>query len=237
LFPHTNAGNLTKSEMSDLKKTNASIGLMLENSSERLMEKDMPHFLAPSKSPKARLRVLESAGELGLPMTTGLLVGIGETPHEIIDSIFEIKKLHQKHGHIQEMILQNFQPKNDIPMGQTPSAEENYFRRVVALTRIIMPKMNIQIPPNLSPSSYQKFLQVGINDWGGISPLTLDYVNPEFGWPEIEFVKRNTENAGFALKARFPVYPEFMNMVEPQIYEKMSQMMDGDGFVREECWK
>lgn len=237
LFPHTNAGNLTKSEINDLKKTNASMGLMLENSSERLTQENMPHHLAPSKNPKARLGVLQSAGELGMPMTTGLLVGIGETPHEIIDSIYEIKKLHQRFGHIQEVILQNFQPKHDTSMRTTPSAEENYFKKIVALTRIIMPQMNIQIPPNLSPNSYQDFLQVGINDWGGISPLTADYVNPEFGWPEIEFVKKNTESAGFKLKARFPVYPEFMGMIEPRIYEKMSQIMDVDGFVLEGYWR
>jgi 7,8-didemethyl-8-hydroxy-5-deazariboflavin synthase CofG subunit len=237
LFPHTNAGNLTKSEMNDLKKTNASMGLMLENSSERLTEEGMPHFMAPSKSPKARLRVLESAGELKMPMTTGLLIGIGESRQEIVDSIFEIKKLHQRYGHIQEIILQNFQPKQDTPMRQIPSPEEDYFKTTVAITRLVMPKMNIQIPPNLSPNSYQEFLQAGINDWGGISPLTVDYVNPEFGWPEIEFVKKNTEKAGFGLKARFPVYPEFMDMVDSQIYQKMSQIMDEDGFVSEEYWK
>jgi 7,8-didemethyl-8-hydroxy-5-deazariboflavin synthase CofG subunit len=237
LFPHTNAGNLTKSEINDLKKTNVSMGLMLENSSERLAQKNMPHHLAPSKNPKARLRVLENAGEIGMPMTTGVLVGIGETPYELIDSIFEIKKLHQRHGHIQEVILQNFQPKQDTIMHDTMSAEENYFKTMVALTRIIMPEMNIQIPPNLSPRSYQSFLQAGINDWGGISPLTQDYVNPEFGWPQIEFVQKNTENAGFALKARFPVYPEFMKFVESQLRDKMSQIIDVDGLVREEYWR
>jgi 7,8-didemethyl-8-hydroxy-5-deazariboflavin synthase CofG subunit len=237
LFPHTNAGNLTKSEISDLKKTNVSMGLMLENSSERLTEQNMPHHLAPSKNPKSRLRVLENAGELGMPMTTGVLVGIGETPYEIIDSIFEIKNLHQIHGHIQEVILQNFQPKPDTAMHGVLSAEENYFKTVVSLTRIIMPEMNIQIPPNLSPDSYQSFLQVGINDWGGISPLTQDYVNPEFGWPQIELVQQNTERAGFELRARFPVYPEFMYMVDPSLYDKMSQVMDAAGLVKEECWK
>jgi 7,8-didemethyl-8-hydroxy-5-deazariboflavin synthase CofG subunit len=117
------------------------------------------------------------------------------------------------------------------------SAEENYFKTVVALTRIIMPEMNIQIPPNLSPNSYQSFLQVGINDWGGISPLTQDYVNPEFGWPQIELVQQNTERAGFELRARFPVYPEFMDMVDPNLYDKMSQVMDAGGLVKEECLK
>lgn len=237
LFPHTNGGNLTKSEMSDLKKTNVSMGLMLENSSERLTQESMPHHLAPSKNPRARIQILENAGELKIPMTTGLLVGIGETLNEIIDSIFEIKRLNQRHGHIQEVILQNFQPKQDTKMGDFASAEENYFKTIVALTRVIMPQMNIQIPPNLSPESYQSFLQAGINDWGGISPLTPDYVNPEFSWPKIEYVTKNTENAGYELKARFPVYPEFMHLVNSELYDKMLEIMDDNGWVRKEYWK
>ncbi len=237
LFPHTNAGNLTKSEINSLKKTNVSMGLMLENSSERLTEKKMPHNLAPSKSPKARLQVLENAGELAMPMTTGVLVGIGETPYEIIDSLFAIKQLHDRFGHIQEIILQNFQPKDDTMMKNAPSAEENYFKTMVALARIIMPQMNIQIPPNLSPDSYQYFLDAGINDWGGISPITADYVNPEFGWPQIDFVEKNTKNAGFALKARFPVYPEMMKMIPSELYQKMAPIMDKEGFVAEEYWR
>ena len=237
LFPHTNAGNLTKSEINEFKKTNVSMGLMLENSSERLTKENMPHHLAPSKNPRARIQVLENAGDLKMPMTTGLLVGIGETPNEIIDSIFEIKKLHQRYGHIQEVILQNFQPKTDTKMGGFASAEETYFKIIVALTRVIMPQMNIQIPPNLSPNSYQSFLQVGINDWGGISPLTPDYVNPEFSWPKIEYVAENTKNAGYELRVRFPVYPEFMHMVSSDLYDKMSEIMDQDGLVSEAYWK
>lgn len=237
LFPHTNAGNLTKSEINDLKKTNVSMGLMLENSSERLAEELMPHYMAPSKSPKARLKVLENAGEIKMPMTTGVLVGIGETPYEIIDSLFAIKDIHDRFSHIQEIILQNFQPKKDTKMKDVPSAEENYFKTMVAISRIIMPKANIQIPPNLSPNSYQYFLDAGINDWGGISPLTQDHVNPEFDWPQIEFVKKHTCNAGFELKARFPVYPEMFGMISPELYEKMTGMMDGAGHVTEEYWK
>lgn len=237
LFPHTNAGNLTKSEIVELKKTNVSMGLMLESSSERLTQKDMPHHFAPSKNPKARIHVLEGAGELKMPMTTGVLVGIGETPYELIDSLFEIKKLHQRYGHIQEVILQNFQPKQDTTMRNVATVEENYFKTVVALCRIIMPKMNIQIPPNLSPKSYQSFIEAGINDWGGISPLTQDYVNPEFEWPQIEFVQKNTQDAGFEFKARFPVYPEFMRFIEPSLYQRISQIMDKDGHVKEEYWK
>ena len=234
LFPHTNAGNLTKSEMSDLKKTNVSLGLMLENSSERFSGNGMPHQFAPSKHPKTRIRVLEDAGELGIPMTTGVLIGIGETAFEIIDSIYEIKKIHEKFGHIQEIILQNFQPKPDTKMKSFPSAEEVYFKNMVALTRIIMPKMNIQIPPNLSPSSYADFLSVGINDWGGISPVTPDYVNPEFSWPSIETVEKNSSSAGFELKARLPVYPEFTPFVHPHLKERISEITDSSGLVKKE---
>lgn len=234
LFPHTNAGNLTKSEMNELKKTNVSLGLMLENSSERLMEEGMPHQFASSKNPKARLQALENAGELRIPMTTGILIGIGETIFEIIDSIYAIKQIHEKFGHIQEIILQNFQPKLDTSMRNFPSAEEIYFKKIVALTRVIMPDMNIQIPPNLSPNSYDDFLSVGINDWGGISPLTPDYVNPEFAWPAIDIVRKKSAEAGFEFRARLPVYPEFISLVVPELREKISEVSDSRGLVKME---
>ena len=237
LFPHTNAGNLEISDMRELQKTNVSMGLMLENISERLTEKGMPHHLASSKRPKARMEVLENAGKLKIPMTTGILIGIGETPEEVIDSIFAIKKLHAKYGNIQEVILQNFQPKLDTRMNDFPPANENYFKIIVALSRIIMPEMNIQIPPNLSPKSYQSFLSVGINDWGGISPLTPDYVNPEFAWPEIKKVEMNSNNAGFELKCRFPVYPEFVSSISKELRDKMAPIENGEGLVKEEYWK
>lgn len=237
LFPHTNAGNLTKKEMAELQKTNVSMGLMLESSSERLAEKDMPHHLAASKRPKERLQVLENAGELKIPMTTGILVGIGETPIEVIESIFAIKKINDSFGNIQEVILQNFQPKLDTKMNSTPSADEQYFKMVVAFTRVIMPEMNIQIPPNLSPDSYQEFLSVGINDWGGVSPITPDYVNPEFTWPEIKKIEENSHKAGFKLAARFPVYPEFFKDVNSDLVEKMLKINDENNFVDEEYWR
>ncbi len=237
LFPHTNAGNLNYEEMRELKKTNVSMGIMLENVSERLTEKGMPHYLAASKRPKARLEVLENSGKLGIPMTTGILVGIGETVEEIIDSILAIKQLHQKYGNIQEVILQNFQPKPDTIMKNAPSANENYFKTIVALSRIIMPEMNIQIPPNLSPKSYQSFLSVGINDWGGISPLTPDFVNPEFSWPEIDKVDENSKNAGFELKCRFPIYSEFFSFVSKELREKISVIENEEGLVKEEYWR
>jgi 7,8-didemethyl-8-hydroxy-5-deazariboflavin synthase len=237
LFPHTNAGNLNYQEMKELKKTNVSMGVMLENVSERLTEKGMPHHLAASKRPKARLEILENSGKLGIPMTTGILVGIGETMEEIIDSLFAIKQLNDKHGNIQEVILQNFQPKQDTKMRNEPSADEKYFKLVVALSRVIMPQMNIQIPPNLSPKSYQSFLSVGINDWGGISPLTPDFVNPEFAWPEIDKVEENSKKAGFDLKCRFPVYPEYFSFISKELRDKMSIMENEEGLVKEEYWR
>ena len=237
LYPHTNAGNLTKTEMNELRKTNVSLGLMLENSSIRLSQSGMPHEFAPSKHPKARLRVLKDAGELGIPITTGVLIGIGETAFEIIDSIYAIKEIHKKYGHIQEIILQNFQPKSDTMMKNTSSPEEKYFKTLVALARVIMPEMNIQIPPNLSPDTYASFLSVGINDWGGISPLTPDYVNPEFSWPAIDTVAINSLKAGFELKARLPVYPEFFSLVHPDLKDMVLESTDSEGFVRMEDQK
>lgn len=237
LFPHTNAGNLTKHEMRQLKNTNPSLGIMLENSSNRLVEKYMPHEFAPSKNPRARIQTLENAGELSIPMTTGLLIGIGETPLEIIDSIFAIKSIHQRYGHIQEIILQNFQPKPNTAMQNIPGPEERYFKTIVALTRLIIPKMNIQIPPNLSPDSYSGFLQTGINDWGGISPITPDYVNPEFSWPSIDTVQKKCEDAGFEIRARFPVYPEFFSMVNPDLRARMLEIADSDHLVNKEYLK
>ena len=231
LFPHTNAGNLTKEEMRQLKNTNVSLGLMLENASERLSENGMPHQFAPSKNPKARIKVLQNAGELKIPMTTGLLIGIGESPQELIDSIYAIKEIHEKYQNIQEVILQNFQPKIDTPMKSSPSPQERYFKTLVALTRIILPKMNIQIPPNLSPESYASFLSAGINDLGGISPVTRDFVNPEFPWPKINDIDANCTDAGFHLRARFPVYPEFFHMVNQDLVSKMSEISDSENLV------
>jgi len=223
--------------MRELQKTNVSLGLMLENVSDRLTEKGMPHYLAASKKPEERMRILKNAGTLKIPMTTGILVGIGETPDEIMNSIFAIKNIHQKYGNIQEVILQNFQPKTDTRMHSFPSANEEYFKIIVALTRIIMPEMNIQIPPNLSPKSYQSFLNVGINDWGGISPLTPDYVNPEFSWPAIAKVEENSNDAGYELKCRFPAYPEFFSFISKQLRNKMKIIENEERMVKEEYWK
>ena len=237
VFPHTNAGNLTKNEMKELKKTNVSMGLMLENSSPRLREKGMPHQDAPSKDPSARLNILEYSGELKIPMTTGILVGIGETMEECIQSILDIKQIHNKYGNVQEIILQNFHPKPKTLMSQHTTPEEVYFKTIVALCRIIMPDTNIQIPPNLSPENYDEFLSVGINDWGGISPITSDYVNPEFSWPNIKNVEKKCNDSGFSFKARFPVYPEFISLVNGDLKQRISLIADEENYVRESYWK
>ena len=237
VFPHTNAGNLTKNEMKELAKTNVSMGVMLENSSVRLREDGMPHQDAPSKEPLARLNILKNAGELKIPMTTGILVGIGETLEECIQSIYDIKKIHQRYGNIQEIILQNFHPKPKTSMFEHSTPEESYFKIVVALCRIIMPDANIQIPPNLSPDNYNEFLSVGINDWGGISPITSDYVNPEFSWPNIQNVEKKCGNLGFSLKARFPVYPEFVPLINNDLKQRISLIADEKNYVKESYWK
>lgn len=237
LLPHTNAGSLTKKEMSMLKDTNVSLGVMLETSSERLMGKGMPHEDAPSKSPKVRIKTLSSAGELGIPMTTGLLVGIGETPEELVDSLFVIKGLHEKYGHIQEVIMQNFAPKPETGMAEFPPASSEYFLRAVAMTRIIMPGMNVQVPPNLNPDIFGRYIDAGINDWGGISPVTIDHVNPEFPWPSILSVQNVTEDRGKRLRARLPVYPEFLKggfITSEQLLQQISLIADSSGLVRED---
>ncbi len=237
LLPHTNPGNMTRDEMIQLKEVNPSLGMMLENVSERLCSPSMPHELAPSKYPKARLKTLETAGQLKIPFTTGLLVGIGETPEELVDSLFTIKQLHEKYGHIQEIIIQNFSPKPGTPMALYPSPTINYMLRAAALARIIMPEMNIQVPPNLNPNHYSKYLKAGINDWGGISPITIDHVNPEFPWPNIDDVKYASEKYGFRFRARLPVYPEYISkngFLSNNIMEYVYALADEKGFVKED---
>ena len=237
LLPHTNAGSMTKKEMALLKETNVSLGVMLESSSERLMGKGMPHEDAPSKNPRVRMKTLESAGELRIPMTTGLLVGIGETPGELVDSLYAIKEIHQKHGHIQEVIMQNFAPKVDTGMALTAPPTQDYFLRAVAMARIVLQDMNIQVPPNLTPQVYGRYLDAGINDWGGISPLTIDHVNPEFPWPQISSVKSVTERTGRKLRARLPIYPEFVKggfITSERLKHAVNLLADQSGLVRED---
>lgn len=236
LLPHTNAGSLTKQELYTLRETNASMGLMLESSSTRLSGKGMPHERAPSKHPKVRIKSLASCGELNIPTTTGLLVGIGETPEEIVESLILIRSLHESFGHIQEVIMQNFSPKKGTAMSNYPAPTKDYFMRAVALARILMPTMNIQVPPNLN-ERIEDYIDVGINDWGGISPVTIDYVNPEHPWPPIDFVSQVTSKKGLLLKARLPVYPEFLkngrSYISQSVRPSIEALANDEGLVKE----
>jgi 7,8-didemethyl-8-hydroxy-5-deazariboflavin synthase len=236
LLPHTNAGSLSKQELLALRENNASMGLMLESSSSRLSSQGMPHERAPSKHPRVRIKSLTSCGELNIPTTTGLLVGIGETPHEIVDSLLFIKSLHESFGHIQEVIMQNFSPKDGTSMSRHPAPSREYFMRAVAVARILMPSMNIQVPPNLN-ESFEDYIDVGINDWGGISPITIDYVNPEHPWPPIEQVNRMSSKKGFKLKARLPLYPEFLkngrSFVSDRVRASIEALSNDEGLVKE----
>ncbi len=236
LLPHANPGTMTKKEMSLLRDVSASMGMMLENVSERLCAAGGPHEYAPSKHPKLRLATIRNAGELKIAFTTGLLIGIGETVEEIVDSLFAIKKLNDEYGHIQEVIIQNFKAKEDTPMRGSPEPSHEFMRNVVALTRLVLGRdMNVQVPPNLSLTSYPDFLSCGINDWGGISPVTKDYVNPEAPWPEVVMVRKACEKQGFKLRARLPIYPEFIlrkqSFVPEPTLRTVNSMIDSEGYV------
>jgi len=235
ILTHTNAGLLTSHEMEKLKKYNASLGLMLENISERLMQKGMPHEFSPSKNPKLRIKVIEEAGKLKIPFTTGILLGIGETPEEAIRSLFVIRAIHEKCGHIQEVIIQPFIPKKGIAMESFSPPFERYFLKFLALSRIILGDMNLQAPPNLY-LNVRQLIKAGVNDLGGISPLTIDYVNPEKPWPHIEFIRKELARDGFVLKQRLPVYPEYLNkngFLSDEVKKIALNLVDENGYVVE----
>ena len=211
LLPHSNPGLMSANWIDRLRHSNPSLGLMLETTSTRLTRKGGPHESAPDKVPALRLKTIEDAGKLEVPFTTGILIGIGETHEERIDSLLAIRRLHQRYGHIQEVILQNFRAKADIPMAAFPEPDTDDLLRTIAVARLLLRDMNLQAPPNLSDDHYDRLLQAGIDDWGGVSPLTPDYINPEAPWPHLDDLKRRTEAAGQQLRQRLPVYPEFVS--------------------------
>ena len=237
LLPHGNPGTMSRRELQALQPTNPSMGIMLESSSPRLYEAGGPHEFAPSKRPRVRLRTMELAGELGIPFTTGILIGIGETRKERVESLLAIRDLHRRFGHIQEVIVQNFRAKEDTPMADAPDAPGDELMWTTAVARLILGEtVNIQVPPNLS-EDYERYIHAGINDWGGVSPLTIDYVNPEAPWPQLSELQRRTEAAGFQLKPRLPVYPEYFAgasdwpMPSP-LKDKLLRLTDRDGYVK-----
>ena len=210
LLPHTNAGVLSREEMSVLRPVNVSLGLMLESVTPRLRARGMPHHHAPDKEPARRLAMIAEAGRLRIPFTTGILIGIGETPEERADALLAIADLHTAHGHIQEVIVQNFRAKDGIPMAGMPEPTGADMARTVAVARLVLGgAMNVQAPPNLNPDDHRLLLRAGINDWGGISPVTRDYVNPEAAWPQIPALADTCNREGFTLGERLAIYPEF----------------------------
>jgi FO synthase len=216
-LPHTNAGVLSASDMQRLRPVNASLGIMLENISERLCEPGMPHHRAPDKRPAVRMRMLREAGELRIPFTTGILIGIGETRRERIESLLAIRALHREHHHIQEVIVQNFTPRPDVPMAEHQEPADDEMAHAVAMARLILDAdVSVQSPPNLNPTRTALLLAAGINDFGGISPVTPDYINPRHPWPHLDALYAACAQEGFALRPRAPIYDRY---VEPSFLD------------------
>ena len=238
LLPHPNAGVLGRRELAELREVSASQGMMLESVSERLCGPGGPHEHAPDKRPATRLAMIRRAGELGIPFTSGILIGIGETPLERVEALLALRDLHERYGHIQEVIVQNFRRKPDTPMAEADEPGLVDLMSACAIARLVMgPQMSVQAPPNLS-ADYGPLLLSGINDWGGVSPLTPDFVNPEAPWPEIGGLERLCLDAGYALRERLTIYPEYLardEFLHPDMRERVRAMAGADGLARDEA--
>ena len=237
LLPHANPGTMSRHEMAALLPFNPSMGLMLESTSPALHAPGGAHEFAPSKRPRVRLRTIELAGELRLPFTTGILIGIGDTREDRIESLLAIRDLHRRFGHVQEVIVQNFRAKPGTAMAEKLDADTIELLWSVATARLILgPDANVQVPPNLSADIYHIYLGAGINDWGGVSPLTIDFVNPEAPWPALSQLRQHTESAGFRLKPRLPVYPEYFldtgEYLPDELRARVRALADDDGYVK-----
>ena len=226
LLPHVNAGTLSNQEIDELKPVSASMGMMLETITKRLSKKGGPHYACPDKTPIQRLRTLSRVGKKNVPFTTGLLIGIGETFEERIEALEEINKIHAKYGNIQEVIIQNFRRKPDIKMANHPEPTLEAMLRTIAAARIILnPEISLQAPPNLS-DRHIKYIQAGINDWGGISPVTIDFINPEHAWPDIEKLRNSCIKAGYKLNERLTVYPKYIKNSERFLNTAVSEKIE-----------
>jgi FO synthase len=243
LLPHANPGVMGERDLAALREVNVSMGIMLETVSERLLGPGMAHDNAPDKVPARRLRTIALAGKLQIPFTTGVLIGIGETLRERVDALVAIRDLHERYGHIQEVIVQNFRAKPRIPMRDAAEPSFGDLLRTLAVARLVLgPEVNLQAPPNLSPQAYPRLLAAGLNDWGGISPLTLDHINPERPWPLIPELRRATESEGFTFRERLAVYPEFARrpeFVAESLRPRVDVLVDGAGLVKDshEHWR
>jgi FO synthase len=241
LLPHLNPGVMTRSDIELLRPVSASMGLMLESASLRLMEKGMPHHGSPDKLPEARLETIRLAGELAVPFTTGILIGIGETRKERLEALEAIAALHERYGHIQEAIVQNFRAKPGTKMADHPEPSLDELIWTARAARAILPAdVHLQVPPNLSGDDFPRLLESGIDDWGGVSPVTIDHVNPESPWPEIERLRAATESHGFELAPRLPIYTEFVGdldrWADPRVAQEVLKHADASGLAREERW-
>jgi 7,8-didemethyl-8-hydroxy-5-deazariboflavin synthase CofG subunit len=234
LLPHPNPGLLSPEWITRLAAVSPSMGLMLETTSP-LLAPGAAHDNAPDKVPTKRLRTIEDAGKQNVPFTTGLLIGIGESLEDRVDTLLAIRDLHERYGHIQEVIVQNFRVKPAIPMANWPEPTRGEMLRTVAVARLLLPKVNIQAPPNLSAPYYDDLLDAGINDWGGISPLTPDFINPEKPWPHLEQLRLRTEAKGLALQQRLPVHPEFIASMTARpglLSDKLQAAADDHGLAK-----
>jgi len=237
LLPHSNPGVMGADDLRRLRETNVSVGLMLESASPRLLRVGEAHWKAPDKVPSLRIRTIENAGKLSMAFTTGILIGIGETLEERVDALLAIQSSNQKYGHIQEVIVQPFRAKPDIRMAQAPEPSTEELKRTIAVARLILGgEMNIQSPPNLLADDYPDLLKAGINDWGGISPVTKDFINPEAAWPQISSLGLRSAGAGFVLRERLAIYPEFSTRPEfvgARLQPHVSKLQAEDGYARE----
>ena len=235
LLPHPNPGLMSAEWISRLAAVSPSMGLMLETTNDSLLAPGTAHDNAPDKLPARRLRTIEEAGKQGVPFTTGILIGIGESADDRVDSLLAIRDLHLRYGHIQEVIIQNFRVKSEIPMHNWPEPSRGEMLRTIAVARLLMPEVNIQAPPNLSDPDYENLLDAGINDWGGVSPLTPDFINPERPWPHLEQLKLRTQEKGFKLRQRLPIYPEFLEQAMGKsdlLDSKLNAVVGGEGYAR-----
>ena len=241
LLPHINPGIMTRDEIASLREVSASMGIMLESSSDRLCEPGGVHYGSPDKAPAVRLEMMRIAGELAVPFTTGILIGIGETRAERLESLVAIRDLHARYGHIQEVIVQNFRAKPNTKRATAPEPDLDDLLWSIAAARLILPDdVHVQAPPNLSPGVYEKLINAGIDDWGGVSPVTPDHVNPEAPWPEIEALAQRTAEMGKVLVPRLPVYPSYAFEADrwcaPGIATRVRRAIDAEGWAREDDW-
>ena len=239
LLPHLNPGVMTREDAAGLRRVSASMGLMLETTSTRLSERGGPHFGSPDKLPARRLETIAAAGEERVPFTTGLLIGIGESRAERIDALLEIRELADRHGHVQEVIVQNFRAKLGTRMAGAPEPALDELLWTIAVARIVLgPRAHLQAPPNLSYDDFPRLLDAGIDDWGGVSPVTIDHVNPEAPWPELDLLRRATESRGLELAPRLPVYPEWISgeWIDPGVMPSVLRGSDSLGLAREDGW-